>query len=218
MGPLRPLFNLGLLLLLSTLTACAAARRESAVPPRLEAAALVTGSVFVAEDGEFFRHKVKISTPILSAPLSFDGIMHSVEGGDPTGKRVHVAGLGGMGLRLFSMVVTKDGFYPEYLHPSLARVAHVEEYIALCVRSIWIEGQYAGKGWSVRRSGKVEPAQPPGPPADGARIPQSPESARQAQSSGEASRPEIFLFTHTKPEFTVEIRLLEYSGPCKDTP
>ena len=196
MGPFRFFCNLCLVLLLSTLTACAATQRESAVPPRLEAAALVTGDTPAAGDGEFFRHKVKISTPSLVVPLSFDGIMQSTQGDSPAGKRVHVAGLGGMGLRLFSMVVTKDGFYPEYIHPSLARVPHVEEYIALCVRSIWIEGQYAGEGWSVRKADKVEPVQPP----------------------GEASRQESLLFTHAKPEFTVEIRLVEYNGPREETP
>lgn len=194
MGPLRFLCNLYLVVLLSTLTACAATQQESAVPTRLEAAALVTGGAAAAGDGEFFRHKVKISTPSLGAPLSFDGIMQRTEDGSPAKKRVHVAGLGGMGLRLFSMVVTKDGFYPEYIHPSLARVPHVEEYIALCVRSIWVEGQHAGKGWSVRKMDQKEPVQPP----------------------GEAFQPEVLLFTHIKPKFTVEIRLVEYSG--KETP
>ena len=224
------------------LASCAAEQRSGDLPQRLEAPGSTSAPVPAAEEGEFFRHKVKISTPAFGAPLSFDGIMYITEESASGAKEVHVAGLGGMGLRLFSMTVTQDGFYPEYLHPSLARVAHVEEYIALCVRVIWIEGRSAGEGWRVTPSAKAAaasacPREDGGPAPEGMRtsergqtpkgtqMPERAQTLERGQTSaswqnpeGTPGLPEITSFIHAKPEFTVEIRCVEHSGPRKGAP
>ncbi len=94
---------------------------------------------------------------------------------------VRVAGISGIGLQLFSIRLNRDRHVLEYMHPSIARIAHLEDYIVFCVRSIWLneDGTVVGKNWSIQRS-------------------------------GERPWPANLRFIHENPDFEVQIRLLEY--------
>lgn len=90
---------------------------------------------------DFFRHRVKVSVPGQEAPIAFDGLMILVEGeeGIPSKRLIRLAGLGSMGLRLFSLLVDKDNLRVQYMHPSLSRIPGLEGHIARCVRVIWLD-------------------------------------------------------------------------------
>lgn len=125
------------LVLLPQTLSCAP-RGQGAMPHN---SALAQNAVDLSEkEGEFFRHRVQLALPGQEAPFAFDGLMILTEGEAPAGenRRIQLAGLGGMGLRLFSLFMDKENLYLEYLHPSLARIPRIEEYIARCVRVVWL--------------------------------------------------------------------------------
>jgi hypothetical protein len=84
---------------------------------------------------QVFRHAVRIDFPGTHPSLSFDGIMRLRNG--VAGPEIRVVCLGALGLTLCDITITPDGYRADLLHPSLAKVPHVVEHIALCVKSIW---------------------------------------------------------------------------------
>lgn len=133
------------------------------------------------QEGDFFRHRVRLVLPGQNAPFVFDGLMFLTEGksGSDENRRIRLAGLGGMGLRLFSLLIDREALRLEYLHPSLARIPHVEEHIARCVRVLWL-------------SAEVE------------------NDSEQVLRSSERPWPRTLVFTQADPKFTVEIHLVEH--------
>lgn len=83
---------------------------------------------------QVYRHTVRAAFSG-GTSLSFDGIMRFKAG--ERGPEIRVVCLGAFGLTLCDMTVTPEERRTDVLHPGLARIPHVEEHIALCVRSVW---------------------------------------------------------------------------------
>jgi hypothetical protein len=161
------------------------------------------------------RHKVRLDIPGILLPGSIDGMM-LIEPGN-TAPSVRVVGLGGIGITLFDMTVTAEGYAGSFLHPSLARVPHVEEHIARCVRSVWLDslsledlpGEKSGKQTLAEfRSGIAAEYDLVSGTLSAARF-----RGRNASWSISFYRqrpwPDRIVFSHENPVYTVYILLVE---------
>ena len=158
-----------------------------------------------------FRHKVRLEVPGMTVPGSFDGIMRlENNGGKPS---IHVLGHGGMGLTLFDMTVTPDETSTAYLHPSLARVPHIEEHISRCVTSVWFDslslaarnGRTGREQFREEHRGRVvEHIFSDGRPE----LSCAPDHGWTVRLSAERPWPKSMRFENLNPEYTVHIRLI----------
>lgn len=104
-----------------------------------------------------FRHKVRLEMPERGVTQSFDGVMRL----DLAAKTIHAAGVAGIGMQLFDIVVTPERAEVRYLHPVLRKIPYATEHIALCLRRIWFDclviipqtTPLAGAGWRFSASG-----------------------------------------------------------------
>ncbi len=134
-----------------------------------------------------FRHKVRIDVPGRPFLGTVDGLLRL----DGEKDSLHVVGLGGMGLTLFDMIVTPAGEETAFLHPGLARVPHIREHIALCLRSLWFHALARTAGGEASAPDGSWTAELSGPPEPGGRW------------------PKIMVFRHKKPPYQVRIQLVD---------
>lgn len=85
--------------------------------------------------GWIFRHALVLDVAGRGAALSFTGMMRL----DADREIVDVVGLGGVGLTLFDLKITRSCVETRFLHPSLARLPGVGERIAALVRLVWLD-------------------------------------------------------------------------------
>ena len=109
------------------------------------------------------RHRVDITIPDQPV-LSFDGVM--LESNRP--ERVRVVALGGFGLKLFDLVISRDAVEIIAIHGQIARLPHIVDHVASAVRRIWFdclpaitEGQGA-EGPACRGIRLADAPHPPG--------------------------------------------------------
>ena len=113
---------------------CTASSRQAPSQPERER--------FWPREALVFRHKVSIEIPGRPFLGTVDGVMRL----DGEARTVHVVALGGMGVTLFDMTVTPDAARTNFILPGLARAPRIEEQIALCVRSVWLDSLSLAKG------------------------------------------------------------------------
>ncbi|MDR2573112.1 MAG: hypothetical protein LBC94_01990 [Desulfovibrio sp.] len=85
--------------------------------------------------GVVLRHKVSIDFLKQKNPFTFDGLLQL--GGAPHAPLLRAVGLGAMGLTLFDMRMTQKTVTVAAIHPSLWRIPHFRQQIALCLAGVY---------------------------------------------------------------------------------
>ena len=132
-----------------------------------------------------FRHKVRLEMPGRNIAHNFDGMMRL----DLASRTVHAVALAGMGIQLFDVAITEKDIVVHYIHPLMRKIPGATDHIAFCLRRIWFDclavvsqpAVETGDGWRFTASGNTR----------------------------DAFWPDIVLFTHTRDNYTLTIRLLQ---------
>ncbi|MDR1777931.1 MAG: hypothetical protein LBR31_08920 [Desulfovibrio sp.] len=131
-----------------------------------------------------FRHKVSITFPRQTNPVTFDGLLQL--DGLPHKPVLRAVGLGTMGLTMFDMTIAKGILKISTIHPALLRMPHFKEHMALCLTSVY--GRLLGIDADSAKPGQNQ---------------------AEIDFSDEKPWPRNMKFKHNKPDYTVAIRLVE---------